>query len=52
MSVNLTPEMRTWLGRQHTDVLLYDLMLSFIVKFNVTPVVAGKLLAQWVRETV
>jgi hypothetical protein len=49
----LTNEMRAWLGAQHTDcILFYDLVQQFMSRFDLDARTAGKLLAQWVWETV
>jgi hypothetical protein len=51
--MDLTPEMRAYLGSRETaGAMFYDTVLAFISMFKLTPVDAGDLLAQWVRETI
>jgi hypothetical protein len=51
--MTLTPAMRDYLRAPNTALLpYYDMVLGFMLKFELKPDQAGRLLAQWVRETV
>lgn len=51
--MTLTPAQRAYLRNAETSSLpLYDMVLGFISKFNVTPEQCGALLAVWIREVV
>jgi hypothetical protein len=49
--MTLTPAMRAYLGQQWLYGLLYDVLLGFMRKFELTPLEAGTLVAQWIVET-
>jgi hypothetical protein len=49
----LNNAMRSYLREPDTALLpYYDMVRGFMLKFDLKPEQAGRLLAQWVRETV
>lgn len=51
--MTLTPEMREYLRNAETASLpFYDLVIGFSKRFNVAPDALGRLLCQWIKETV
>ncbi len=46
----LTDAMRAFLGHVQAERLLWDIVQEFMVRFELKPEDAGRLLAQWVRE--
>lgn len=51
--MTLTDEMREYLRSPDTATLpYYDMVMGFMRKFALKPDQAGRLLAQWIRESV
>ena len=51
--MTLTDAMREYLRAPETAMMpYYDMVMGFIRKFELKPDQAGRLLAQWIRETV
>ena len=49
---DLTDDMRAYLRTNaRTDVLLYDFVRDFMRQFQLDPLRAGKLVGQWIVET-
>ena len=52
MTTDLTDDMRAYLrANARTDVLLWDFVQGFRLKFGLSPERTGKLIGKWIRET-
>ena len=47
----LTQPMREFLGRQHGEAYLWDIVYRFRMEFELDQRQAGRLIGQWVVET-